>query len=95
VLVELGGDPDARTIDGKRPIHWAAEEDRLDSIRALVACGASVNAIQMDELPPLNFAAEGGHYETVRVHTGATGELAHPAARKQTQANWSFGGSAG
>ena len=56
VLVEAGGDVEAKDEDGETPLHWAAAEGHVYVIRALVAAGADVEAKNKDGKTPRDLA---------------------------------------
>jgi ankyrin repeat protein len=62
-MLACGFDPSVKDHDGVTPLHQAAMHGRVDAVRALLAHGAPVNALDgMFSATPLLWAAEGwGH----------------------------------
>jgi ankyrin repeat protein len=56
VLLEAGANPNAKSPDGASLLHQAVTARRTDMIRALVAAGAKVDAVNKDNLTPLQLA---------------------------------------
>jgi len=56
VLLDAGADPNAKTTDGATLLHQAVTGRRVDMIRALVAAGAKLDAVNKDNLTPLLLA---------------------------------------
>ena len=56
VLLEAGANPNAKTPDGTTLLHQAVTARRTDMIRALVAAGAKLDAVNKDNLTPLLLA---------------------------------------
>jgi cytohesin len=56
VLLDAGANPNAKTNDGATLLHQAVTARRTDMIRALVAAGAKVDAVNKDNLTPLLLA---------------------------------------
>lgn len=52
--------------DGFLPLHWAAEEGRLDAVRYLLGKGANPSADGGRGWTPLHLAARSGHLEVVK-----------------------------
>jgi ankyrin repeat protein len=62
-MLLCGFDPNVADHDGVTPLHRAAMGGRADAVRALIAGGANVNALDgMFSGTPLLWAAEGGSY---------------------------------
>jgi len=59
--VEIG----SRNIFGSTPLHAAAENGMLKTVKKLLEKGAEVNAVDLRGSTPLHFAAENGHSEIV------------------------------
>ena len=55
-----------RVNNGDTPLHWAVDRGHTETVRALIAAGADVNAQNERGYPPLHWAASRGHTETVR-----------------------------
>jgi ankyrin repeat protein len=56
VLLDAGANPNAKTTDGATLLHQAVTARRTDMIRALVAAGAKLDAVNKDNLTPLLLA---------------------------------------
>jgi ankyrin repeat protein len=56
VLLDAGANPNAKTTDGASLLHQAVTARRTDMIRALVAAGAKLDAVNKDNLTPLLLA---------------------------------------
>jgi ankyrin repeat protein len=72
-MLACGFEPDARDRDGVTPLHRAAMGGHPDAVRALLAAGADVNAVDgMFSATPLVWAVEGrGHAAPGADHVGA------------------------
>lgn len=53
---------------GMRPLHYAAWQGKVESVKLLLRAGASVNSISNDGQIPLHLSAQYGHYEVVSAH---------------------------
>ncbi len=56
LILAAGGDPNAKAADGSTPLHQAVQEEHVGMIRALVAAGAKLDAVNKDNLTPLLLA---------------------------------------
>jgi uncharacterized protein len=56
LLLAAGANPNAKAPDGSTPLHQAVEEQQVAIIRALVAGGAKLDAVNKDNLTPLLLA---------------------------------------
>jgi ankyrin repeat protein len=56
VLLQAGADPNAKSTDGATLLHQAVAAHRMDMIRDLVAAGAKLDAVNKDNLTPLQLA---------------------------------------
>jgi len=56
LLLAAGANPNAKASDGSTPLHQAVEEQHVAMIRALVAGGAKLDAVNKDNLTPLLLA---------------------------------------
>src|SRR6185295_18178756 len=56
VLLDAGADPNAKSPDNATLLHQAVAARRTDMIRALVAAGAKLDAVNKDNLTPLQDA---------------------------------------
>ena len=56
VLLDAGANANAKTTDGATLLHQAVTARRVDMIRALVAAGAKLDAVNKDNLTPLLLA---------------------------------------
>jgi ankyrin len=80
LLLSKGATVDARTEDGRTPLHecvWASDAQR-DVVRTLVEKGADVNAVSSRGFSPVLLAAIQGHAETLALllEKGARVDLA-------------------
>jgi hypothetical protein len=50
----------ARQPTGSRPLHWAAEENHVETVRALLELGADVEAVLVDGRTALQLCTSGG-----------------------------------
>jgi ankyrin repeat protein len=53
MLLAAGANPNAKAPDGSTPLHLAAQEQQVPMIRALVAAGGKLDAVNKDNLTPL------------------------------------------
>jgi hypothetical protein len=85
-LVELGGDALAHDTYGDTPLHHAAGEGHLATIKLLLELGANVHAQAKDGQTPLHYAAIAGCLETVHllVEIGGSGAVDTQDAKKCT-----------
>ena len=67
ILLERGGDVDARDNDNCTPLHWASEQAHPEVVRSLLKRGADAGARDNDNSTPLHCASQQGHLEVVRV----------------------------
>ena len=56
LLLAAGADPNVKAADGSTPLHQAVQEEQVGMIRALVAAGAKLDAVNKDNLTPLLLA---------------------------------------
>jgi ankyrin repeat protein len=63
LLIGAGADVNGGDAQGWRPLHLAAANANLDSIKALVAQGAEVSAANNEGKTPLAVATEKSHRE--------------------------------
>jgi uncharacterized protein len=56
LLLAAGADPNVKAGDGSTPLHQAVQEEHVGMIRALVAAGAKLDAVNKDNLTPLLLA---------------------------------------
>ena len=56
-----------RSENGRRPLNWAALNDRVDAIRLLLELGAPIDARNRTGFTALHHAAEAGSTESARV----------------------------
>ena len=66
-LVARGERPDIRDGHGRTPLHVAAHRRHHDAMRALVAAGASPNALENDRYDIITIAAVANDLSTLRV----------------------------
>ena len=55
-LLAAGANPNVKANDGSTPLHQAVQEQQVAIIRALVAGGAKLDAVNKDNLTPLLLA---------------------------------------
>lgn len=70
VLIDAGGNPDSRLLDGATPMYLAAQEGHVNAIKVLLLVRARANpllsnTIKSDVFVPLYAAARCGHSEVV------------------------------
>ena len=83
--------PNQTAPDGTTPLHWAVQQDRLDTVQALISTGANVNAKNRYGVTPLVLAVTTGDAPVVkallaagadvRVSVPETGSVLMTAAR--------------
>ena len=56
LLLAAGADPNVKAPDGSTPLHQAVQEEQVPIIRALVAAGGKLDAVNKDNLTPLLLA---------------------------------------
>jgi len=56
LLLAAGANPNVKAPDGSTPLHQAVQEEQVPIIRALVAAGAKLDAVNKDNLTPLLLA---------------------------------------
>jgi ankyrin repeat protein len=56
VLLDAGADPNVKAPDGSTPLHQAVRAKQVAIIRALVAAGAKLDAVNKENLTPLQVA---------------------------------------
>ena len=56
LLLAAGANPNVKAGDGSTPLHQAVQEEHVGMIRALVAAGAKLDAVNKDNLTPLLLA---------------------------------------
>jgi ankyrin repeat protein len=56
LLLAAGANPNVKASDGSTPLHQAVQEEHVGMIRALVAAGAKLDAVNKDNLTPLLLA---------------------------------------
>jgi ankyrin repeat protein len=56
LLLKAGANPNAKAPDGSTPLHQAVQLEQVGMIRALVAAGAKLDAVNKDNLTPLLLA---------------------------------------
>jgi len=74
----------AKDKTGYMPIHLAAENGHLEALRALVDCGADVNAAGPDRKCALGYAAERGHTNCVRLLLECKAKVDNRDKRRRT-----------
>ena len=67
ILLERGGNVDARDNDSCTPLHWASEQAHPGVVRSLLERGADAGARDNDNCTPLHCASQQGYLEVVRV----------------------------
>jgi len=65
VLLNNGAQTETRDIHGRTPLYLAADNGRIDVLRALVYAGADVGAFDYNGYSPLCMAAQQGHKDAV------------------------------
>lgn len=69
-LLGAGSAPDARDVDGRTALTYAAEEGAVSIVRLLLSAKADVDAFQLSNgMTPLMFAANSGNTELVELLT--------------------------
>lgn len=67
LLLEAGAKVEAAMIDGRRPLHYAAYADRVETTQLLLAAGADPNAADEDGHTPLHAAVREGICEVAQL----------------------------
>jgi ankyrin repeat protein len=67
VLLQLGVDKDAKTVNGATPLHYAADNGHVEAMQLLVQLGVDKDAKGPKGFTPLQWAAGNGHVEVMRV----------------------------
>jgi len=72
-------DKDAQNVDGRTALHFASENGHVDSVRALIEFGASMNLRDAVGNTALHCASHYGHFPVVRalIQLGADREIAN------------------
>ncbi|HSP68348.1 MAG TPA: ankyrin repeat domain-containing protein, partial [Bryobacteraceae bacterium] len=65
-LIQQKADLNATLPDGATALHWAANEDDLDTVSLLIQAGANVKAKDRYGFTPLYFAATNGSAAVIR-----------------------------
>ena len=71
VLIAAGANVNAKTEDGKTPLHYAAEFGRSDVVQLLLKAKADPNVRDNKGWPPMALAADHTHAETARMFRDA------------------------
>jgi hypothetical protein len=66
-LVALGGNMDAKDVNGGTPLLWAAYNGHVEAIKTFVKSGADKDVKTAAGETPLHYAAGNGHVEAIRV----------------------------
>lgn len=66
-VMELDTRPQVAGRNGRRPLNWAAFDNRTDIIQVLIDAGADVNATNLSGFTPLHHAAESGSLEAAEL----------------------------
>jgi len=66
LLLKHGAVVDSREDDGWTPLMLAAQNGKLDAVKALVAAKSDVNAKAADGLPVLHMPVQNGHHDVVK-----------------------------
>ena len=67
ILLARGANVNAKSSDGKSPLHRAAEKGHVDVAEMLLVHFAKINAEDKDGVTPLHWATLGGHQATVEL----------------------------
>lgn len=71
LLIDAGGNVNAKTVNGKTPIQKATEKNRLNVVNLLIRNGANVNAVYNSEnRTALHLAARNGFDKIVEALIG-------------------------
>ena len=68
-LFQRSADPNEKSVDGRTPLHEAAELGLVEATRLLLGKGATVNACDLEGTTPLHVAAEHGRLEVAQLLT--------------------------
>lgn len=71
----------ATTASGRRPLNYAAFNNRAAAVRLLIARGATLNAVNRTGFTPVHHAAEAGAVDALRVLIAAGADVTIPNAR--------------
>mmetsp|Transcript_71564 Transcript_71564/g.213543 ORF Transcript_71564/g.213543 Transcript_71564/m.213543 type:complete len:196 (+) Transcript_71564:64-651(+) len=75
VLLEAQADPNARTLAGRTPLHFAAVEGVLETAQVLLSARANVNAVNSCGAIPLHWAAKTGKQDLCDLLVEARSDL--------------------
>ncbi len=78
MLLEAGGDPNFRDIDGRSPMHLAAFRGAVDCVKYLLAHGAKINLLNKTGKSPRLLAKARGNHVILKLldeHEGAASVL--------------------
>ena len=78
ILLEAGGDPNFRDIDGRSPLHLAAFHGAVDCVKYLLAHGAKTNLLNKTGKSPRLLAKARGNHVILKLldeHEGAKSVL--------------------
>lgn len=75
LLLDAGASVSAHTSYGEQPLHWAAQEGRIEIIRFLVERGADLSAKDAGGRTPVFFAASRGHLDVFDLSLGSPAEV--------------------
>ena len=73
---------------GAQAIHVAAQHGHIEAIKALVAHGASVEALDLEGMTPLFYAAHGGRLETLRYLVSMGANPSHLEGQGRSALYW-------
>ncbi len=85
LLLEAGGDPDFRDIDGRSPTHLAAREGHVDCMKYLLAHGAKTNLLSKTGKSARLLANARGNHVILKLLDEHDGALSLAAAEDMSQ----------
>lgn len=76
-------------INGKTPLHHAAQQGEVDTVKRLIGLGLDPNHKDFNELTPLHVASKAGHQEIVQILCRAQGNVHATDVKRRTPLHYS------